>query len=158
MKRRWASITAVFIGCVALTVTLLAIYVVPPPQPPPSPQTQTHIELDIHGFKLGWQSKSQSAQQQPPAPQPFLTQQKVQYAGYATGGLSIVFALLGWVRREGFWLGFLAVSLATAAIAWYVFVVVLFLLGLSGGIFLFPIDRWSRPNQRLQLTGDARDK
>jgi len=152
MKRRWASITAVLVAFVALTVTLLALYVVPPP-PPPSPQMETRATLNINGFELGWKSKSQPLQQQPPPPQPFFTQERVHDAGIATGGAALLFAVIGWIRREGFWLGFLAVSLAAAAMAWYVFVVVLFLLGLSGAIFLFPIDRWSKPDDRPPLMG-----
>jgi hypothetical protein len=148
MKRRWVGITAVLVACVALTLTLIAIYAIPAPLPPPSPQLQTQFSVTINQLKLGWRSRSQPVQPIPPtSPPPYFTRERVERWGLVTAMIAVAIAVAGWVRREGFWLSFLACNLAAAAIAWHVFVVTLFVLGWSGLIFVFPISGRTKPQQ-----------
>ena len=135
LKKHVFGILALSTGTIAIICAVIAHHVIEPPARHPQP-SQASISLDLFGQNFSWESKEEPALP-PPAPKPWLTQEKMRLVGVYVAIGAIILAVASWIRKEGIWYGFGATSFALAACAWYVFLGIVFLLSLSGGIFIF---------------------
>ncbi len=162
MKHRIWGFSALLVASIALVSAIIAYHVLKPPSHPSSGIKFT-AKFNMFGSEKTYQYPAQA---EPPEQlsQQAITRDTMENIAIGISIVAIVLAVMSWIRKEGFWLGVIAVVVAATTwkyswIAKDFFFVIIVLLLFDGGYFLLiPIELMIEKRRKRKMIGEITDR